>query len=75
MGRDLQEIKPLAEDIFALARELLRLVDMDEQERRRRIEELKKTRTAKLFVSRRTGGRPQQRHYAKVGNTINQKGD
>lgn len=50
--KDLQEIKPLAEQIFALARELLRLVDMDEQARHKRLEELKKTPTEKLFIFR-----------------------
>ncbi len=50
--KDLQEIKPLAEQIFALARELLRLVDLDEQARRKRLEELKKTPAEKLFTFR-----------------------
>ena len=34
MGQDLQEIKPLAEQMYRLAAELLRLVDMDEQARK-----------------------------------------
>lgn len=49
---DLQEIKPLAEQMYRLAAELLRLVDMDEQARRKRIEELKKTPLEKLFTFR-----------------------
>ncbi len=41
---DLQEIKPLAEQIFTLAAELLRVVDSDENARRKFIEDLKKSR-------------------------------
>lgn len=52
---DIKEIKPLAEQMFSLAAELLRLVDMDETERRRRIEELKKMPGAKLFAFRAQG--------------------
>lgn len=48
---DLQEIKPLAEQIYRLAGELLRLVDMDEQARQKFIEDLKKTCTEKLYTS------------------------
>ena len=51
MGKDLQEIKPLAEQMYRLAADVLRLVDMDEQARKKFIEDLKKTRTEKLFTS------------------------
>ena len=50
MGKDLQEIKPLAEQMYRLAAVLLRLVDMDEQARQKFIEDIKKTRTEKLFT-------------------------
>ena len=49
---DLQEIKPLAEQMYALAAELLRLVDMDETERRRLIEDVKKRAAGKFYISR-----------------------
>lgn len=44
---DLQKIKPLAEKMFELAAELLQLVDVGETERRKFIEDLKKTCTGK----------------------------
>ena len=40
--KDIQEIKFIAEQIFTLTRELLRLVDMDEQARQKFIKDLKK---------------------------------
>lgn len=49
---DLQKIKPLAEKMFELAAELLRVVDSDETARRKFIEDLKKTCTEKLLISR-----------------------
>lgn len=49
---DLQKIKPLAEKMFELAAELLRLVDVGETERRKFIEDLKKTCTEKLLIFR-----------------------
>lgn len=51
MGRDLQEIKPLAEQIYRLAGELLRVIDMDEQARQKFIEDLKKTHAGKFYIS------------------------
>lgn len=47
---DLQEIKPLAEQIFGLAAELLRVVDMDETARRQFIEDLKKTPAGRFYI-------------------------
>ncbi len=48
--KDLQEIKFIAEQIFTLTRELMRLVDMDEQARQKFIKDLKKTCTEKLYL-------------------------
>lgn len=49
--KDLQEIKAIAEQMFALSSELLRLVDLDETERRRLFEDVKKMPRAKSFTS------------------------
>ena len=40
--KDLQHIKTIAEQMFSLSAELLRLVDLDEVERARLIEDVKK---------------------------------
>lgn len=45
--KDLQEVKAIAGQILTLAAELLRLVDMDEAERRALIENAKKTLAGK----------------------------
>lgn len=45
--KDLKEVKAVAEKMFALAAELLRLVDTDEQERAALIESVKKTQRAR----------------------------
>lgn len=47
--KDLQEIKPLAEQMLALAAELLRLVDIEDTERRRFLEDVKKTQAGKFY--------------------------
>lgn len=39
---DFKEVKAIAEQLLALSVELLRLVDLDESERRRLIEDVKK---------------------------------
>ncbi len=48
--KDLQEIKFIAEQIFTLTRELLRLVDMDEQARQKFIKDLKKTPMERYYI-------------------------
>ncbi len=48
--KDLQHIKTIAEQMFSLSSELLRLVDMDETERRAFIEEVKKIQPARYFT-------------------------
>ena len=50
--KDLQEVKEIAGQILTLSAELLRLVDMDESERRAFIESAKKTPPGKYYISR-----------------------
>lgn len=50
--KDLQEVKAIALKILSLSTELLRLVDMDETERARLIEDVKKMPAGKFFSSR-----------------------
>lgn len=45
--KDLTRVKEIAQQMLTLSAELLRLVDMDEQERRSFIEEAKKTQSAR----------------------------
>lgn len=47
--KDLTHVKEIAENMFTLSAELLRLVDMDEQERRSFIEEVKKMPSATFY--------------------------
>lgn len=49
--KDLKEVKAIAERMFALSAELLRLVDMNETERARLIEDVKKMPRTKFFTS------------------------
>lgn len=49
---DFKEVKTIAEQMLALSVELLRLVDMDETERQRLIENVKKMPTGKYYISR-----------------------
>lgn len=48
--KDLQQTKTIAEKMFALSSELLRLVDMDETERRLFLEEVKKMPPRKCYI-------------------------
>lgn len=48
--KDLQPLKPIAEQLLALSVELLRVIDTDEQDYKRLIESVKKT--GKLLISR-----------------------
>ncbi len=48
--KDLQQIKAIAEQMFSLSSELLRLVDMDETERRLFLEEVKKMRPERCYI-------------------------
>lgn len=48
--KDLQQIKAIAEQMFSLSSELLRLVDMDETERRLFLEEVKKMPPERCFT-------------------------
>ena len=48
--KDLQQIKAIAEQMFSLSSELLRLVDMDETERRLFLEEVKKMRPKRCYI-------------------------
>lgn len=50
--KELQQLKPLAEQFFALSVELLEVIDADEQEYARFIESVKKTPAGKYFISR-----------------------
>ena len=45
------EVKIIAEQMLALSAKLLQLVDMDETERRRFVEEVKKMHTGRLYNS------------------------
>lgn len=45
--RNSDEVKTIAEQMLALSAKLLQLIDMDETERRRFVEEVKKMRTEK----------------------------
>ena len=47
--KDLQHVKAIAEQMFSLSSELLRLVDMDETERRLFLEEVKKNAAGKVL--------------------------
>ncbi len=49
--KDLKEVKAIAEQMLALSAELLRLVDMDETERARLIEDVKKMQSGKYYTS------------------------
>lgn len=49
--KDLKEVKEIAQQMLALSSELLRLVVMDEQERRALIEEVKKMPSGKFYIS------------------------
>lgn len=49
--KDLQEVKAIAQQMLTLSAELLRLVDMDESERRALIENAKKTPRVKYYIS------------------------
>lgn len=49
--KDLQQIKAIAEQMFSLSADLLRLIDMDEQARRALIEEVKKMLPGKCYTS------------------------
>ncbi len=46
--RDLQPLKPVAEQLLALSVELLRIIDTDEQEYKRLIENVKKMLSARF---------------------------
>lgn len=48
--KDLQHVKAIAEQMFSLSAELLRLVDMDETERRLFLEEVKKMRPERCYI-------------------------
>lgn len=50
--KDLQPLKPIAEQLLALSVELLKIIDTDEQEYRRLIESVKKTPAEKCFTFR-----------------------
>lgn len=50
--KELQKLKPLAEQMLALSAELLGLIDSEEVEYTRLLENLKKTCRAKLYLSR-----------------------
>ena len=50
--KDLQRVKAIGEQLLALSVELLRLFDMDEQERIALIERAKKTASVRLFPFR-----------------------
>lgn len=50
--KDLQPLKPIAEQLLALSVELLRLVDTDEQERNALLESVKKTPAERFFSFR-----------------------
>ena len=45
--KDLQPLKPIAEQMLSLSVELLKVIDTDEQEYKRLIESLKKTPRAR----------------------------
>lgn len=45
--QDLQPFKPIAEQLLALSVELLRIIDTDEQDYKRLIENVKKTPSVK----------------------------
>lgn len=45
--KDLQPLKPIAEQLLALSAELLRVIDTDEQDYKRLIENVKKTPSAR----------------------------
>lgn len=49
---DFTEVKAIAEQLLALSVELLRLVDMDESEHRKLIEDVKKMPAGKFYTSR-----------------------
>ena len=62
--KDLQHVKAIAEQMFSLSSELLRLVDMDETERRLFLEEVKKCgRKGAIFSRREKGGRTATKQY------------
>lgn len=65
--KDLQHVKAIAEQMFSLSSELLRLVDMDETERRLFLEEVKKKkkcgRKGAIFSRREKGGRTATKQY------------
>ena len=48
--KELQKLKPLAEQFFTLSVQLLEAIDADEQEYARFIESVKKTLTEKLYI-------------------------
>lgn len=45
--KDLQPLKPVAEQLLALSVELLRIIDTDEQDYKRLLENVKKTPAAR----------------------------
>lgn len=51
--KELQKLKPIAEEFFALSVKFLELIDADETEYARFIENVKKTPTGKFYISRR----------------------
>lgn len=51
--KELQRLKPIAEQFFALSVQLLEVIDADEQEYTRFIERVKKT-TARLYSFRKS---------------------
>ncbi len=50
--KELQRLKPLAEQFFALSVKFLELIDADETEYAQFIEDVKKTPTEKYYFSR-----------------------
>lgn len=54
--KDIKELKMIGEQMLALSIELLRLIDIDEQERAALIESVKKTLTEKYFIFRAVRG-------------------
>ncbi len=48
--KELQKLKPLAEQFFTLSVQLLEAIDADEQEYARFIESVKKTLTEKFYI-------------------------
>lgn len=51
--KDLQQLKPIAEQFFALSVKFLELIDADETEYAQFIERVKKTSTGKFYFSRK----------------------